>query len=144
MVFTKDRRRSTTNAACGPADTYDTKEYTCRTETKCQEKDKCYNPCDKTYTYKNGGSHAVSAHATSYGYGSGDYGWGAGLVGFLILAVIAFVIIWVVKPDWAQQKDYETDEPTGEINACAALGWAIVIALIIIVLVALVRYACTK
>lgn len=56
------------------------------------------------------------------------------LLFFIILAVILYLIFYFFKFSFVQNKDL-SGAPTGEVNQGKAIGWAIVISLIIVALV---------
>ena len=66
-----------------------------------------------------------------YGYGGGSLTW---LLWFIVFVIIIWLIIFAVKPTWAQKCD-EHGHKTGEVDAGRALLWAIVIAIIICVFI---------
>jgi disulfide bond formation protein DsbB len=65
------------------------------------------------------------------------YGAGAYFLGFIILAVIVWLILYLWKPSWVQQKD-AMGNATGNINTSAIIIWSIVIAAIITAIVWLI------
>jgi|SRR5581483_4585231 len=59
-------------------------------------------------------------------------GFGFYLIWFLILAIIAWIVIWSIKPDWILNLD-------GSVNAGKVLLWSIVIGLIGIFIIWLIK-----
>jgi hypothetical protein len=65
-------------------------------------------------------------------------GWGQFLLWFIIIAVIAWFILYSFKPVWVQKTNAQ-GQPTGEADPCKTLFAAIIIALIVIILIWLLR-----
>ena len=66
------------------------------------------------------------------GYG-GSFVWG--LIWFIIIAIIVWLILIAVRPTWVQQVDPTTGLPNGVVDNGKAVLWAIFIALIIILVI---------
>ena len=71
-------------------------------------------------------------------------GWGALILWFIIIAVIAWFILYSLRPTFVQTKDPVTGQPTGEIDAGRVLLASIVIALVIIIIIWLIRSSCSR
>jgi hypothetical protein len=69
-------------------------------------------------------------------------GWGTYVLWFIIIAVIAWFILYSLRPTWVQQET--NGSPNGQVDAGKVLLWAIVIALIVVLLVWLIRSSCRK
>lgn len=83
------------------------------------------DPCDDPCAAKK------HHHKEGYGYG-GMAAWG--IFGWIILAIIIWLIIIAVKPEWAQKKDCH-NKCGGEVDFGRALLGAIVISFIIIIII---------
>ena len=59
------------------------------------------------------------------------------IVAWIILAVIVFLILLAARPVWVQTKT-ATGEPTGVVNTGLAVLWAILIALVVIIVLGLI------
>lgn len=79
---------------------------------------------DKTEIKKESKKHAIMRRDSFLHY----------LLFFIILAVILYLIFYFFKFSFVQNKDL-SGAPTGEVNQGKAIGWAIVISLIIVALV---------
>jgi hypothetical protein len=80
------------------------------------------------------GSLGVNPQMTQhmqYGYGCMD-GFGFYLIWFLIIAIVTWVILYSVRPNWVLQAD-------GELNAGKVLLWSVVVGLIGIFIIWLIR-----
>ena len=77
-------------------------------------------------------------HDGGHGYQYGVHGWGAFLLWFIIIAVIVFIILYLLKPTFVQNFT-SGGVPTGEVNAGKALVSAIIIALIIVLILWLLK-----
>lgn len=74
-----------------------------------------------------------------YGGSWGGMGWGL-LVWFFILFLLAWFVLWAVRPESAQKKDSK-GYATGEVDGGKILVGALLIALIVIFVVAIVFWA---
>lgn len=73
-------------------------------------------------------------------YGLGN-GVGNLIIWFIVIAVIAFFLIWAFNPSWVQNKD-SNGQANGERNAGKVLIASLVIALIIVLIIWALRYCC--
>nr|QBK90385.1 MAG: membrane protein [Pithovirus LCPAC103] len=109
--------------------------------THCDKDMSCDDDCDKKHHHGHGkddsGGKAEGRYNGSYGRGGH---WFLNLViWFIIIAVIVWFILVSTKPTWVQKTD-ENGITTGEVDQGRALLWAVIIALIIVVVIWLVRY----
>ena len=74
-----------------------------------------------------------------YGWGWGN-GWASAFVWFVIIAVIIWFILYSTKPEFVRKKAPD-GTVTEEVDNGKALIWAIVIAIIIVVLIKLFMYS---
>jgi hypothetical protein len=74
------------------------------------------------------------------GYALGG-GFGNLLLWFIIIAVIAWFILWAWRPV-AVQRIGPNGQPTGEVDAGKVLIGSIIIALIIVIIIWLIRACC--
>ena len=88
--------------------------------------DPCDDPCDKSGRYQGS-------------YGRGGHWFLNLVIWFIIIAVIVWFILVSTKPTWVQKRD-DDGVTTGEVDQGRALLWAVIIALIIVVVIWLVRY----
>ena len=70
-------------------------------------------------------------------------GWGALVLWFIIIAVIAWFILYSLRPTWVQTKDAQ-GLATGNIDAGRVLLASVVIALIVVIIVFLIRSSCSR
>lgn len=68
-------------------------------------------------------------------------GWASLVLWFIIVAVIAWFVLYSLRPTWVQQRGAD-GLPTGQVDAGRVLLAAIVIALIIVLIVWLLRANC--
>ena len=82
------------------------------------------------------------AKDSSYGTKHGGTNWGQYLLWFIIIAVIAYLIMYALKPTWIQ-KTGANGQPTGEVDGGKTLIAALIAALVVTLIVWLVR-SCGK
>jgi len=107
----------------------------------------CAPKADCHTKYAHGGhveSHKHVEHVEHHTGNAGYIGW-AVLI-FIILAVIIWFILAAWKPTWVQCQDAQGN-PTGELDNGKAIIWALAIAFIILIIIAILRmlaggYAC--
>ena len=68
-----------------------------------------------------------------HGWG-GDWGWGYGVIGFLFVAFIVWLVLAATKPTFVQHKDSNGD-PNDELDNGKALIWSVIIGIIVVVVV---------
>jgi len=75
-----------------------------------------------------------------YHHRRGNGGWAWGVIVFVILVIIIWVILYLWCPEFVQKtcKDYKTN---GEFDGGKALLWAVIIAIIICILIAVFWWA---
>jgi hypothetical protein len=89
---------------------------------------KCEVPCEKK----------CEPVCEPRGYSVFNWGWCNLLLWFVVIAIIAFIIIWAVKPSWALNKD-ANGECTEELNGGKVLIAALLIALVIVLIIYFLR-----
>lgn len=115
------------------------KEKECK-PCKPEPKPEKHTHCGKTMSCDTGcddDKPSCERYQSSYGKGGS---WFLNLViWFIIIAVIIWFILVSTKPTWVQKYD-ENGVATGEVDQGKALLWAVIIALIVVVIIWLVRY----
>ena len=75
-----------------------------------------------------------------HGHHARHNNWWFYLFWFLVIGVIAWFLLFALKPDFVQKKD-KRDNVTGEVDQGKVLTWAVVLAVAAVVLIWLFQYA---
>lgn len=105
---------------------------------ECKPVDPCVDPCSDPCKPIDPCADPCADPCKRNGWGNAGT-WGQFIIWFIIITVIIWFILYSVKPDFIRRTTPD-GTVTEEIDNGRALVWAIVIALIIVILIGLFTY----